>query len=142
MESTPDMTVPLPIRPDSPGPASSAPPAIALPEGWTPASPEDRLPALLAYALTVEAGVPPRPAEAAPRKAEAARLLHDWAFRHLHNQVQDIRTDAEREALSRLRQPPGFLTLVAAGLVSTLITAGLAWGAVLAGLLTLPGLRN
>ncbi|HWL83628.1 MAG TPA: hypothetical protein VNR89_21960 [Roseomonas sp.] len=105
-----------------------------LPEGFRPTSPEDRLPALLAYGLAAAAGTP-RPDEAPARRAEAGRALEEWAYRHLHNQAETLRREGAREALAGLRQPPGFGKLVLAGLVSLLLAALIGWGALRLGLL-------
>jgi len=109
-------------------------PADALPEGFRPAGPEDRLPALLAYGLAAASGTPPRSEDAPARRAEATRALEEWAYRHLHNQAEVLRREGAREALAGLRQPPGFATLVLAGLVSLLLAALIAWGALRLGL--------
>ncbi|MDJ0387148.1 hypothetical protein QMO56_03390 [Roseomonas sp. E05] len=109
-------------------------PADTLPEGFRPASPEERLPVLLAYGLAAADGTP-RPEEAPARRAEAERALEEWAFRHLHNQAEILRREGAREALAGLRQPPGFGKLVLAGLVSLLLAALIGWGALRLGLL-------
>ncbi|MXP61945.1 hypothetical protein E0493_01095 [Roseomonas sp. M0104] len=115
---------------------AAPPPASAdtLPEGFRPAGAEDRLPVLLAYGLAAAAGSP-RPEEAPARRAEAERALEEWAFRHLHNQAEVLRREGAREAIAGLRQPPGFGKLVLAGLVSLLLAALIAWGALRLGLL-------
>lgn len=138
LEYQPDMSAPQRIRPESAAQADSADqtesPASGLPEGFRPAAGEDRLPALLSYALAVESGTAPT-AEAAPaRRAEAERLMQDWAYRHLHNHLERLRAEAAREALAGQRPPPGFLTLVAAVLAGLLLFAALAWVALAFGL--------
>lgn len=138
LEYQPDMSAPQRIRPDSAAQAASADQteslASGLPEGFRPTAAEDRLPALLGYALAVDSGTAPT-AEAAPaRRAEAERLMQDWAFRHLHNHVERLRAEAAREALAGQLPPPGFLTLVAAVLVGLVLFAALAWVAMAFGL--------
>lgn len=120
--------------------APSAAPASLLPEGFRSSSPEDRVPLLLAYALEVAAGEPPRAEDAPSRRAEAEATLSEWAFRHLHNHLAEIRAEAAREALKRQPAPPGFLAMVGAGLCAILIAAFLAWGMSRLGLLSLPQL--
>lgn len=73
-----------------------------------PASGPDRVATLLAQAMAAP-GVP-GPAE----QAEAERLLHDHAFRLVHNQLHEIRREAVAEHLAALKAPPGFWTIAAA----------------------------
>jgi hypothetical protein len=113
---------------------SPAVPAAALPEAWRPAPAEDRLPALLGFALAAEAGGPLRPEEAPARRAEAERLLTEWAFRHLHNRLDEIRREAVAEAQARQPRPPGFATLLLANLVALVIAGGAWWLALRSGL--------
>ena len=79
---------------------------------------DTRLADLLAFGIAAERGdaVTPEAVERAQREAEAA--LSDFAFRYLHNTVEQVRRDAVAEHLGRLRQPPGFLRLVLANLVA------------------------
>ncbi|WP_160000621.1 hypothetical protein, partial [Roseomonas sp. 18066] len=101
----------------------------------------DRVTALLAFALAQEAGDTPAEARLPQRRAEADKLLGDWSFRHLHNHAETIRQEAVRGALAGTRSPPGFVTLVVAGFVGTLLAGGLTWVALAAGWLhRLPGL--
>jgi len=68
----------------------------------------DRVAMLLAQALAAPAA--PGPAE----QAEADRLLHDHAFRLVHNELHEIRREAVAEHLGALKAPPGFWTIAAA----------------------------
>ncbi|ONG47374.1 hypothetical protein BKE38_23420 [Pseudoroseomonas deserti] len=141
------MSAPHPLRPDaasdagsdvsavSSSPGAKPPQASALPPGWRElalAPGGDRVTALLAFALAQDAGD-----EAATRlpqrRAEAEKLLGDWSFRHLHNHAESIRQEAARGALAGMKSPPGFLTLVVAGFVATLLAGGLGWVAITAG---------
>lgn len=131
LEYQPDMSAPQRLRPEPTAPADSAEPtaipASGLPEGFRPAPGEDRLPALLGYALAVEADGTAT-ADAAPaRRAEAERLMQDWAFRHLHNHLERIRAEAAREALAGQPAPAGFLTVLAAVLAGLALFGALAW---------------
>lgn len=132
------MSAPQRLRPEPADQANAADPveapASGLPESFRPADAEDRVPALLGYALAVEAGTPLTAEAAAARRAEAGRLMQDWAYRHLHNHLERIRADAAREALAGQRPPPGFLTLVGAVLAGLALFAALAWVALAFGL--------
>ncbi|PHK96674.1 hypothetical protein CR162_01805 [Pseudoroseomonas rhizosphaerae] len=125
------MSAPQRLRPEPAAQADSATPtaisASGLPEGFRPTGAEDRLPSLLSYALAVDAGTDPTPEAAPARRAEAERLLHDWAYRRLHNQLERIRAEAAREALAGQRQPAGFMTVLAAVLAGLALFALLAW---------------
>lgn len=148
------MSAPFPLRPEPlPGqtaashpsasealpPNASAPlvPAAteaaanpALPEAWRPDPAGDRLPALLGFALAVEKAAvttPLRVEDIPARRAEADRLLTEWAFRHLHNRLDEIRRDAVAEALARQPRPPGFATLLLANLLALALVGGALW---------------
>ncbi|WP_203074877.1 hypothetical protein [Falsiroseomonas ponticola] len=108
---------------------SPPPPLPPLGSFLTPGD-GNRLRDLLAFALAVEAARPlaPNGIEGLRREADAA--LEGYAFRSLHNRVEEIRLAAVQDHLGRLRPPPGFMTLVAANLVALLLLAGgalLAW---------------
>lgn len=123
--------------------AEAAAPDAALPRlaafrsggGGTGSGEDPRLSELLAYALAVEARetaataadeAPPAPLtpEAIGRlRAQAARELHDHAFRFLHNRVEEIRAEAVAEYLSRHPRPPGLAKLVLANLVALTVAA-------------------
>jgi hypothetical protein len=87
----------------------------------------DRVAGLLAYALAAEAGETGAPAAPAKRRDEALRELEVWAFRRLHNQVEEIRREAAAETAAKLRAPPSFLTLVLASLTALALAGGAAW---------------
>jgi hypothetical protein len=88
-------------------------------------SQDDRLTDLLAFGLAADRGEPATPEVVERTRQEAAAALSDFAFRYLHNTVEQVRRDAVAEHLGQLRQPPGFLRLVLANLVA-LAVAGLA----------------
>lgn len=71
----------------------------------------------LAFALAIERSEPATPEAVARLRQDADRVLADFAFRYLHNHIDEIRRDAVAEQLGRLRQPPGFGRLVAASLL-------------------------
>lgn len=105
-----------------------------LPAGFRPLAGEDRLPPLLGYALAVEAGKPLRPEDAPARRSEAERLLSEWAFRHLHNRLEDIRAEAAAEARAQLPRPPGLAKLVLANLLALILLGAALWALAVAGL--------
>ncbi len=85
---------------------------------------DHRLRDLLAFAMAVEAGRPLAPGGLDGLRREADAALEAYAFRSLHNRVEEIRLAAVREHIGRLRAPPRFLTLVIANLVALLLLAG------------------
>lgn len=133
------MSAPQRLRPEPAAQANPAattdPAASALPEGFRAGPGEDRLPGLVGYALAIEAGLPAGAEDPPARRAEADRLLQDWAFRHLHNHLERIRADAAREALAGQRRPAGFLTMLGAVLAGLILSAGLVWLALHLGVL-------
>lgn len=88
-----------------------------------------RLRDLLAFAMAVEAGRPIAPNAIDGLRRDADAALEGYAFRSLHNRVEEIRLAAVQEHIGRLRAPPGFLTLVVANITALVLLAG---GAVLA----------
>ena len=64
---------------------------------------------LLAFGLAAERGGPVTPETVERLRQDAAKALTDYAFRYLHNTVEQVRRDAVAEHLGRLRPPPGFL---------------------------------
>ncbi|PWS36673.1 hypothetical protein DFH01_16180 [Falsiroseomonas bella] len=86
---------------------------------------ESRLRDLLAFGMAVQAGKPPGPdgVESLRRKAEAD--LHAYAFRLLHNQVEEIRRQAVAEQLDRFPRPLGFPGAVLANLAALALGAAL-----------------
>ena len=110
-------------RPVPPGASFPGPAAFRTSQP----GPEDRLIAQVAFALAAEAGTPPRDAEAMQAlHDQATAALSDFAFRYLHNRVDEIRKEAAAEATTGAARGPGFLRLVLANLVAL----GL-WGAAL-----------
>lgn len=103
--------------------------AAAGPSAWRSGEgPEDRLIAQVAFALAAEG---PRPVAPTPEAREALRgqavaALSDFAFRYLHNRVEEIRREAVAEAAAQAPRGGGFLRLVLANLVA-LALAGGAW---------------
>jgi hypothetical protein len=94
---------------------------LLTPAAFRSAAPEDRLRDLLAFAFAAEEGRLPAPdgVDALRRKADAELSAH--AVRHLHNRVEEIRREAQAEALAAGPRPPGFVKLVLAALVAFLI---------------------
>lgn len=122
-----------------PLPASGivAAPAAATTQVLPPSSfrsghPDEALPDSLGYGLYARAAedgreparVPGEPATLdmiARYRAQATAELHAYAFRYLHNHAEQIRQDAIREQLGRMRRPPGFLKLVTATVAGVLL---------------------
>lgn len=128
----------------APVPAGRAPLAPAAttqvlpPSAFRTGRAEDALRDALGYGLYARAAEDGRePARAAGDPATADMVeryrsqanadMHAFAFRYMHNQAEQIRTDAVREHLAALRRPPGFGTLVLANLAAIAL-AWLAWG--------------
>jgi hypothetical protein len=88
---------------------------------------EDRLTDLLAFGLAADRGEPATPETVERTRQEAAAAMSDFAFRYLHNTVEQVRRDAVSEHLGRLRQPPGFLTLVLANLAALAVAGVAGW---------------
>jgi len=113
-------------RPDPAGTATDAPslpdPRIFL----TGESEEDRLVGHLAFALAAERGQAPTPETVAALRTEATADLSEFAFRYLHNRVEEIRREAVAAELARLGRPPGFGTMVLANLVALALAGGVA----------------
>lgn len=84
-------------------------------------APPERVEALVAQAIAAEAGEEMDHAH----EAEASRLLTDYAFRLLHNQLAEVRRDAVAEHMAGLRRPPGFWTIFLASLLAALTTGGI-----------------
>lgn len=125
----------------NPAPAAAAPSGAAAPRPVPPGAsfpgpaafrasqpgPEDKLIAQVAFAMAAEGGTPPRDAEAIQvLRNQATTALSEFAFRYLHNRVDEIRKEAAAEATTGAARGPGFLRLVLANLVAL----GL-WGAAL-----------
>ncbi|MBX9594014.1 MAG: hypothetical protein K2X46_06600 [Roseomonas sp.] len=109
--------------------ARSTPPLPMLASFLSPGD-DHRLRDLLAFAMAVEAGRPLAPNGVDSLRREADAALEGYAFRSLHNRVEEIRMAAVVEHVGRLRSPPGFVTLVMANLVALALLAGgalLAW---------------
>lgn len=107
---------------------SMSPPLPPLSGFQTPGD-AHRLRDLLAFAMAVEAGRPIAPNAIDGLRRDADAALEGYAFRSLHNRVEEIRLAAVQEHIGRLRAPPGFLTLVVANITALVLLAG---GAVLA----------
>jgi hypothetical protein len=102
---------------------------------------DDRVVGLLAYALATEAGAAPTPEAIDRHRQTAVTALSEYAFRYLHNTVEQIRRDAVAEQLGGLRRPPSFARLVLANLLA-LALGGLAAGWVALHPETLAGLTG
>jgi hypothetical protein len=115
-------------------PSTTAPPAassvqpttqVLPPSAFRSGQPDEALQDSLGYGLyarAAEDGREPARAQGEPAtrdmiaryRAQATADLHAFAFRYLHNHAEQIRQDAIREHLGRMRRPPGFLKLVIA----------------------------
>lgn len=78
----------------------------------------------VAFAIAVER----RTAAASPEtldqlRNEATVALTNFAFRHLHNSVAEIREQAIAEHRVTLRKPPGFAALLLASMIGSAIVA-------------------
>jgi hypothetical protein len=110
-----------PARPAG-APAASFPGPAAFRAG---SGPEDRLIGQVAFAMAAEAGQPPRDAEAMQAlRDQATTALSDFAFRYLHNRVEEIRREAAEEAASKASHGPGLGRLVLANLIGLAIAGG------------------
>jgi hypothetical protein len=88
---------------------------------------DDRLADLLAFAMAAEAGRPVTPDAVDRLRRAAVAELDQQAFRTLHNRVQEIRREAVAEELTKMRPPPGFLTIVLAVLVALVLAGAGLW---------------
>jgi hypothetical protein len=115
------------IRPDlgTPHGMTSPPPDIAAFRAGR--SQDDRLTDLLAFGLAVDRGDQATPEAVDRARQEASAALSDFAFRYLHNTVEQVRRDAVAQHLGQLRQPPGFLRLVLANLVALAVAGMAGW---------------
>lgn len=106
--------------------------------------PEDRVLDLLAFAIATEASDPTTPEAVEQSRQAAQTALSEYAFRYLHNTIEQIRREAAAEQLAKLPRPPGFGAILLANLVALAIAGAVAgWLALhpstlagLAGLLT------
>ena len=113
------------IRPDLGTPAGMTQPTPDIAAFRTGRSQDERLTDLLAFGLAADRGDPATPEAVERARQEAGAALSDFAFRYLHNTVEQVRRDAIAQHLGQLRRPPGFLKLVLANLVA-LAVAGAA----------------
>ena len=119
------------LRPDISGP-TEVPHTSSLPDRDVAAfraghPPEDRVVDLLAFAIATEGGHPATPDIVTRARQEAQTALSEYAFRYLHNSVEQIRREAAAEQLAKLPRPPSFGTLLLANLLALAI-AGLIAG--------------
>lgn len=77
----------------------------------------------VAFALAVERRTPPTADALAQLRNDATVALTGFAFRHLHNSVEDIRREAVAEQRLGLRKPPGFAALLLASLLGSALVA-------------------
>lgn len=109
---------------------------VLPPSAFRSGQPEEALQDSLGYGLyarAAEDGREPARVQGEPAtrdmiaryRAQATADLHAFAFRYLHNHAEQIRQDAIREHLGRMRRPPGLLKLVLASAVGF----ALAWTA-------------
>ncbi len=112
-------------------PAGTAPPPPRLPDAAafrTGQGEDDRLIGQLAFARAVERGEAAAPAAETVEalRAQALADLSEFAFRYLHNRVEEVRREAVAAELARFGQPPSFLRLVAANLIALALGGALA----------------
>lgn len=89
-------------------------------------SPEDRVLDLLAFAIATEAGHAPTAEGMLQSRQAAQSALSEYAFRYLHNSIEQIRREAAAEQLAKLPRPPGFGAILLANLLALGIAGGAA----------------
>lgn len=94
---------------------------VLTPAAFRSGNPEERLRDLLAFAFAAEEGRPSGVEGVDLLRRKADGELSAYAVRHLHNRIEEIRREAQKEALSGGPRPPGFLKLVLAALTAFLI---------------------
>lgn len=105
-----------------PARVQAAAPALDLARFRTGRGEDDRLIAQVAFARAVEKGEAPASAEAIEAaRAQALADLSEFAFRYLHNRIEEVRREAVATELGQLGRPPSFLRLVLASLVALAI---------------------
>lgn len=124
-EEPPAAARPLPSPPP-------APTQVLPPSAFRSGQPEEALQDSLSYGLyarATEEGREPMRVAGEPAtldmidryRAQATADLHAFAFRYLHNHAEQIRQDAIRETLGRVRRPPGLGKLVFASTAGVLL---------------------
>jgi hypothetical protein len=119
----------LPAAQPLPAPAAAAPTPgpwptpILDPAAFRSDNPEMRLRDMLAFAMAAEAGGAAPDVAGLRHKAEGE--LNAFAYRLLHNRVEEIRREAMQEQIAGMRPTLSFATLVTANAVA-LILAGMA----------------
>ena len=88
--------------------------------------PEDRVLDLLAFAIATEASDPTTPEAVEQSRQAAQTALSEYAFRYLHNTIEQIRREAAAEQLAKLPRPPGFGAILLANLVALAIAGAVA----------------
>ncbi len=117
------MAMTEPSRTETAGAAAGAP-LLPGPDAFRAGdSEEDRLVAQLAFAMAAERGLAASPETVESLRTQAAATLSAFAFRYLHNRVEEIRREAVAAQLGRIGRPPGFLRLVLANLAALAIAA-------------------
>lgn len=107
--------------PDSPRADGPAPAALPSLSAFASANPDQRLRDLLAFAMAVEKAQPVTREGIEDLYRQAEQELHKDAFRTLHNRVEEIRREAMEEERARTRRPAGFLKLILAALIGSLL---------------------
>jgi hypothetical protein len=116
--------------------AAPAPTQVLPPSAFRSGQADEALQDSLAYGLYARAteegrepmrmaGEPATLERIARYRAQATAELHAFAFRYLHNHAEQIRQDAIREYLGRIRRPPGPIALVTASTIGVLLAAAL-----------------
>jgi hypothetical protein len=114
-------------RPEAAGTKAAAPPALPDPAAFrTGQGEDDGLIARVAFARAVEKG---DATSRAPEAVEALRAqaladLSEFAFRYLHNRIEEVRREAVASQLAQVGRPTSFLRLVLANLVALGLAAG------------------
>ena len=119
----PDAPPPAAARPAAPTPAASSAPSI---EAFLSPGGAHRLRDLVAFGMAVEVGKPATPDAVDTLRRQADAELEAYAFRSLHNRVEEIRRSAIDEQLGKLRQTPGFQGIIVANLVAMIAAAMIA----------------
>jgi hypothetical protein len=107
-----------------PGPARGTPAGLDPAAFRTGSGEDDRLIGQVAFARAIERGDPGASPEAVEAlRAQALAELSEFAFRYLHNRIEEVRREAVASQFQQIGRPPSFLRLVLANLVALLLAA-------------------
>jgi hypothetical protein len=98
------------------------PPPTPLPAARRVLADENDVVVLTAYALAAAAREVPTPEAVEARRNEATRLLTDYAFRTLHNEVTTLRRDAVSEYLAGRQESSGIWRLIGVCTVALMLS--------------------